>query len=219
MCSPLAFTNWGGSLPTLMSKPGPSGGRRVTDSQRENGRSTHTLLCSIRSDVYVCVCLVRYYEVKMLTDGMMRVGWATPSFPAGQQLGADEHSYAYDGFLVSSEKLSVVFPPHQTALCCQGRHFLCSLPFPSSSPLPSPPLLFSPPLLSLSPPPFLCFLSSCRHASGTTDQRALEGDGMSRTLWAACWTWTTRPFVCNRIHILGWQSRVLTVYTATSLFV
>ena len=38
--------------------------------------------------------------MKLLTDGMMRVGWATSSFPAGQLLGADEHSYAFDGFLV-----------------------------------------------------------------------------------------------------------------------
>ena len=42
----------------------------------------------------------RYYEVKLLTDGMMRVGWASPSFPAHLPLGDDEHSYAFDGFLV-----------------------------------------------------------------------------------------------------------------------
>ena len=48
--------------------------------------------------LYFLFC--RYYEVKLLTDGMMRVGWATSSFPAGQLLGADEHSYAFDGFLV-----------------------------------------------------------------------------------------------------------------------
>ena len=31
---------------------------------------------------------------------MMRMGWATPSYHADQQLGADENSYAFDGFLV-----------------------------------------------------------------------------------------------------------------------
>ena len=43
----------------------------------------------------------RYYEVKLLTDGMMRVGWATPSFPAHLPLGDDGNSYAFDGYLVS----------------------------------------------------------------------------------------------------------------------
>ena len=46
---------------------------------------------------------VRYYEVKLLTGGMMRIGWATPSFRAGKPLGSDYNSYAYDGFLVSDE--------------------------------------------------------------------------------------------------------------------
>ena len=35
----------------------------------------------------------------------MRVGWALPSFPAGKILGSDEHSYSYDGFLVSAVRL------------------------------------------------------------------------------------------------------------------
>ena len=38
--------------------------------------------------------------MKVKTDGMMRVGWASPSFPAHLPLGDDEHSYAFDGFLV-----------------------------------------------------------------------------------------------------------------------
>ena len=128
-----------------------------------------------------CLVFVRYYEVKMLTDGMMRVGWATPCFPAGHQLGADEHSYAYDGFLVSSEELS------------------CSYPSSAGYPM-------SPPFSSLPSSPYLPFLS--RHASGTMDQRALEGDGMLRTLWAASWMWTRRPFVCGNTF-LGKQTYML----------
>ena len=31
----------------------------------------------------------------------MRVGWASPSFPAHLPLGDDENSYAFDGYLVS----------------------------------------------------------------------------------------------------------------------
>ena len=42
----------------------------------------------------------RYYEVELLTGGLMRIGWATPSFEAGKLLGSDDHSYAYDGYLV-----------------------------------------------------------------------------------------------------------------------
>ena len=38
--------------------------------------------------------------MKVQTEGMMRVGWATPSFPAHLSLGDDEHSYAFDGYLV-----------------------------------------------------------------------------------------------------------------------
>ncbi len=45
----------------------------------------------------------RYYEVELLTGGMMRIGWATPTFPAGVPLGSDDKSYAYDGYLVSSK--------------------------------------------------------------------------------------------------------------------
>ena len=51
--------------------------------------------------VRVHVWLYRYYEVELLTDGMMRIGWATPTFPAGIPLGSDDKSYAYDGYLVS----------------------------------------------------------------------------------------------------------------------
>lgn len=46
-------------------------------------------------------CSCRYYEVKLLTGGMMRIGWAMPSLEAGKLLGSDSHSYAYDGHLVS----------------------------------------------------------------------------------------------------------------------
>ena len=50
---------------------------------------------------YLSVC--RYYEVELLTSGMMRIGWATPTFPAGIPLGSDDKSYAYDGYLVSAK--------------------------------------------------------------------------------------------------------------------
>ena len=33
----------------------------------------------------------------------MRIGWATPTFPAGIPLGSDDKSYAYDGYLVSAK--------------------------------------------------------------------------------------------------------------------
>lgn len=42
----------------------------------------------------------RYYEVKMLTNGYAHVGWASPKFQAGDLLGSDEWSYAFDGYLV-----------------------------------------------------------------------------------------------------------------------
>ena len=41
--------------------------------------------------------------MKLLTGGMMRIGWATPTFPAGKPLGSDKNSYAYDGCLVSAK--------------------------------------------------------------------------------------------------------------------
>lgn len=47
--------------------------------------------------------MCRYYEVELLTGGMMRIGWATPTFPAGVPLGSDDKSYAYDGYLVSAK--------------------------------------------------------------------------------------------------------------------
>ena len=53
-------------------------------------------------DQSVCLICCRYYEVKLLTGGMMRVGWATPDFPAGRALGTDKYSYGFDGFLVST---------------------------------------------------------------------------------------------------------------------
>ena len=41
--------------------------------------------------------------MELLTAGMMRIGWATPTFPAGRPLGSDDKSYAYDGYLVSAK--------------------------------------------------------------------------------------------------------------------
>ena len=37
----------------------------------------------------------------------MRIGWATPTFPAGRPLGSDDKSYAYDGYLVSAKYSTV----------------------------------------------------------------------------------------------------------------
>ncbi len=62
------------------------------------------LLCT----VFVCnielfdwsIIVCRYYEAKLLTGGMIRVGWATPTFSAERPLGTDKHSYCFDGFLV-----------------------------------------------------------------------------------------------------------------------
>ena len=103
--------------------------------------------------ISLCIALVcprRFYEVKLLTGGMMRMGWATPSYHAGQQLGADENSYAFDGFLVRE-------PPSSTHA----------------------PFLHSP-FLPLSSSPFspLLTLSPYRHASGTMGQRAMVGGGI-----------------------------------------
>ena len=43
-----------------------------------------------------------YYEVSLLTAGLMQIGWATPKFTGscndGEGVGDDEHSFAYDGF-------------------------------------------------------------------------------------------------------------------------
>lgn len=37
-----------------------------------------------------------YFEVEIQTIGSVRVGWATTSFSPSNDLGGDEHSYAYD---------------------------------------------------------------------------------------------------------------------------
>lgn len=43
-----------------------------------------------------------YYEVSLLTSGLMQIGWATPQFTGssgnGEGVGDDKHSFAYDGF-------------------------------------------------------------------------------------------------------------------------
>lgn len=106
---------------------------------------------TLRVSISLCIALVcphRFYEVKLLTGGMMRMGWATPSYHAGQQLGADENSYAFDGFLVREVPSST-------------HHF-------STHPLPLSPSLFSHPLT----------LSPYRHASGTMGQKAMVGGGI-----------------------------------------
>lgn len=36
-----------------------------------------------------------------MTPGSMKVGWATLSFIPSVELGGDDHSWAYDGHLVS----------------------------------------------------------------------------------------------------------------------
>ena len=61
--------------------------------------TVHNMSCNYCG--YLSVC--RYYEVELLTGGMMRIGWATPTFPAGIPLGSDDKSYAYDGYLVSAK--------------------------------------------------------------------------------------------------------------------
>ena len=42
------------------------------------------------------------------TDGYARVGWATVDFQAGIQLGNDENSYAFDGYLVKCLHFDVI---------------------------------------------------------------------------------------------------------------
>ncbi|XP_065916546.1 ryanodine receptor 2-like isoform X2 [Dysidea avara] len=39
-----------------------------------------------------------YYEVKIHTPGMIRVGWTRPHLPAGVAVGSDHNSYAFDGY-------------------------------------------------------------------------------------------------------------------------
>lgn len=42
-----------------------------------------------------------YFEFEILTAGPMRVGWAKSDCPPGAMLGADESTWAFDGFNVS----------------------------------------------------------------------------------------------------------------------
>ena len=37
-----------------------------------------------------------YYEAEIMTEGTIKLGWASMSFLANNELGGDEHSYAYD---------------------------------------------------------------------------------------------------------------------------
>lgn len=43
-----------------------------------------------------------YYEFDVMTSGYMKVGWAIIGCSPGVELGADENSYAFDGYAVSS---------------------------------------------------------------------------------------------------------------------
>ena len=113
--------------------------------------------------VHVHVWLYRYYEVELLTDGMMRIGWATPTFPAGIPLGSDDKSYAYDGYLVSPKFMH----PDDLLLT----------------------ISLSPLSLSLS----LSLLPLLRPVSGTVPLRALVNAGQLVTLLAACLTLKKRP--------------------------
>ena len=45
--------------------------------------------------------LRRYYEVKIKTQGMIRVGWTRPHLTAGTIVGTDQNSYSFDGHSVS----------------------------------------------------------------------------------------------------------------------
>lgn len=42
-----------------------------------------------------------YFELEVLTYGPLRVGWAKADFKPGCQLGADDCSWAFDGYRVS----------------------------------------------------------------------------------------------------------------------
>jgi hypothetical protein len=44
---------------------------------------------------------IRYFEFEVLTAGPMRVGWGKADFKPGCQLGADDCSWAFDGYRVS----------------------------------------------------------------------------------------------------------------------
>ena len=80
------------------------------EDQNRGRPGTKATLCVCISLCIALVCPRRFYEVKLLTGGMMRMGWATPSYHAGQQLGADENSYAFDGFLVREPPSSTHAP-------------------------------------------------------------------------------------------------------------
>ena len=45
-----------------------------------------------------------YFEFEAVTAGDMRVGWSRPGCQPDQELGADEHAFAFDGFKVSSQR-------------------------------------------------------------------------------------------------------------------
>lgn len=74
---------------------------RCTESESNTEHEVFPLSFHLPSLVPLCLLPGRYYEVKLLSEGMMRVGWAAPTFPAGQLLGSDDRSYAFDGYLVS----------------------------------------------------------------------------------------------------------------------
>ena len=55
-------------------------------------------MCNIHA--FTLLVFARYYEVKIHTPGMIRVGWTRPHLPAGVAVGSDHNSYAFDGYAV-----------------------------------------------------------------------------------------------------------------------
>lgn len=51
--------------------------------------------------IQIVIHFFRYYEFEVITPGYMKVGWSTVSSEPGKELGLDELSYAFDGFVVS----------------------------------------------------------------------------------------------------------------------
>lgn len=45
-----------------------------------------------------------YFEFETVTAGDMRVGWSRPGCQPDQELGCDEHAFAFDGFKVSGRR-------------------------------------------------------------------------------------------------------------------
>ncbi|BES99791.1 ryanodine receptor [Nesidiocoris tenuis] len=67
----------------------------LAEASRQKQMSFRTYRCE---KTYAVTSGKWYFEFEILTAGPMRVGWATADCPPGNQLGNDDHSWAFDGY-------------------------------------------------------------------------------------------------------------------------